>query len=188
MSKVSSSSLKVLSKVKVWFSTYLVIPSTLNLGSCTLICGLAHDIESISPPCSYFLKIGLFLTQTVSFIRLVVLYSRWRKHEEIVSSLWTYSYRSWFQSRYLHFCHWLSCSRSSLTSTASSPTSSPFALLFSARCAWSHREGCLPSFKNFLSYRKCYGIQIYNKRLEGMKEIITIKYDGKCSFGFNFIL
>jgi len=39
----------VWSKVKSAFSTYLVIPSTLNFGACTLIEGFAQLIESISP-------------------------------------------------------------------------------------------------------------------------------------------
>jgi hypothetical protein len=67
----TSSSLKVLSKVKVWSSTYLVMPSTLNFGSCTLICGLAQEIESISPACYSFLKMGRLRTQTESWVREV---------------------------------------------------------------------------------------------------------------------
>lgn len=86
MSAVSSASLKVLSKVKVWFSTYLVIPSTLNLGSWTLICGFAQEMESISPPCSSFLKTGRFLTQTVSWIWAVLLCFLRRRREERASS------------------------------------------------------------------------------------------------------
>ena len=64
---ITSFSLNVLSKVKVWFSTYLVIPSTLYFGSWILIWGLAQEIESISPLASSFLKIGLFRTHTASF-------------------------------------------------------------------------------------------------------------------------
>ena len=64
--RTTSSSLKVLSKVNWWFSMYLVIPSTLYLGSWILIMGLAQEMASISPACSYFLKTGLFLTQTES--------------------------------------------------------------------------------------------------------------------------
>lgn len=59
-------SLKVLSKVKVWFSMYLVMPSTLYLGSWILIWGLAQDMESISPFCYSFLKMGRFRTQTAN--------------------------------------------------------------------------------------------------------------------------
>ena len=59
-------SLKVLSKVKVWFYMYLVIPSTLYLGSWILIWGLAQEMESISPFCYSFLNIGRFRTQTAS--------------------------------------------------------------------------------------------------------------------------
>lgn len=66
MAFITYYSLKVLSKVKLWFSTYLVMPSTLYLGSCTLICGLAHEMESISPLCYYFLKMGRLRTHTAS--------------------------------------------------------------------------------------------------------------------------
>lgn len=39
----------MLSKVKDWLSTNLVIPSTLYLHSCTVITGLEHEMVSISP-------------------------------------------------------------------------------------------------------------------------------------------
>jgi len=61
---VLSFSLKVLSKSNSLVSTYLVMPSTLNLLAKILILGLATETQSISPFKTSFLKIILFLTQT----------------------------------------------------------------------------------------------------------------------------
>lgn len=96
------SSLKVLSKVKIWFSTYLVIPSTLYLGSWILICGFAQEIESISPFCYYFLKMGRFRTQTANFFKGEILWDRCWICGETVIFPYICFFRSWVRNLYPH--------------------------------------------------------------------------------------
>ena len=114
--------------MKIWFSTYLVIPSTLYFGSWTLICGLAQEMESISPPCSYFLKMGLLRTQTANCISspLLLIHCWWCGG--IAISLCTCSFRSWVRSRCLRSCRIGGCSSSSPLSRASPTTSSSDAI------------------------------------------------------------
>lgn len=66
-SSLVSVQLKVLSKLKVWFSINFVTPSTLNLHSWTVKIGLETETTSISPFSRSFWNIGLFLMQTLIF-------------------------------------------------------------------------------------------------------------------------